>query len=99
MLVPRTPTRLGAAQVVITQPGSKTPTRIDHRVQRDQPAAVPQYERAPSYISPTEEKQGKDIKVPVLVQYARNCPVAWTSKVTSDKLNMGLWVWHILRSS
>ena len=47
----------------------------------------------PSYISPTEDKQGKDDKTPVIVQYARNCPVAWTSKVTSDKLNMGLWCW------
>lgn len=37
-----------------------------------------------------EDKQGK---MPSLVQFARNCPVNWTSKVTSDKLNMGLWSW------
>ena len=37
-----------------------------------------------------EEKQGK---MPSIVQYARNCPVSWTNKVTSDKLNMGLWSW------
>ena len=37
-----------------------------------------------------EDKQGK---MPSIVQFARNCPVSWTSKVTSDKLNMGLWCW------
>ena len=93
MLVPRTPTRFSAAQSLGKQPVSKTPTRIDHRVHREPLAAAPQYERAPSYIAPSDDKQGKDSKTPLLVQYARNCPVAWTSKVTSDKLNMGLWCW------
>ena len=93
MLVPRTPTRLGAAKPLRKQTASKTPTRVDHRAHLDHLAAAPRYERAPSYIAPTEDKQGKDNKSPVLVQYARNCPVAWTSKVTSDKLNMGLWCW------
>ena len=37
-----------------------------------------------------EEKQGK---MPTIIQYARDCPVSWTSKVTSDKLNLGLWCW------
>ena len=46
---------------------------------------------APSRFSDQhEDKQGK---MPSIVQYARNCPVSWTSKVTSDKLNMGLWSW------
>ena len=76
MLVPRTPTRLGAAQPLRKQTVSKTPTRVDHRAHLDHLAAAPQYERAPSYIAPTEDKQGKDSKSPVLVQYARNCPVA-----------------------
>ena len=40
--------------------------------------------------APTEDKQGK---MPNIVTYARNCPIAWTKKVTSDKLNMGLWCW------
>ena len=37
-----------------------------------------------------EDKQGK---MPSIVYFARSCPVSWTSKVTSDKLNMGLWSW------
>ena len=40
-----------------------------------------------------EEKQGK---MPSIVQFARICPVSWTSKVTSDKLNMGLWCWSFI---
>ena len=33
------------------------------------------------------------IKVPELVTYARDCPVSWTTKVTTDKLNPILWSW------
>ena len=91
MLVPRTPTRPSSVHVSAKQNASKTPARVDHRGQSDQLKGVNMYERAPSYIAPTEDKQGKENKIPVLVNYARNCPVAWTSKVTSDKLNMGLW--------
>ena len=39
-----------------------------------------------------EEKQGKG-NVSDIVKIARDCPVAWTTKVTGDKLNMGLWCW------
>ena len=91
MLVPRTPTRPSSGHPSTKQSVSRTPTRIDRRVQPDRLKGAPLYERAPSYIAPTDDKQGKENKVPVLVQYARNCPVAWTSKVTSDKMNMGLW--------
>ena len=45
------------------------------------------------YTAPPVEKQGRDDKLPNLVEFARNCPVAWTSKITGDKLNMGLWCW------
>ena len=31
--------------------------------------------------------------MPDLVQWARNCPVSWTSKVTADKINSVLWAW------
>ena len=31
--------------------------------------------------------------MPSIIQFARDCPVSWTSKVTSDKLNLGLWCW------
>ena len=40
----------------------------------------------------TEEKQGKG-NVSDLVKTARDCSIAWTTKVTADKLNMGLWCW------
>ena len=40
-----------------------------------------------------DEKQGK---MPTIVQFARNCPVSWTSKITSDKLNLGLWCWSYM---
>ena len=53
-------------------------------------------ERLPTFMVPTEEKQGRESKVPDIVQYARNCPVAWTSKITSEKLNMGLWCWAFI---
>ena len=29
--------------------------------------------------------------MPELVHYARDCPVSWTTKVTTDKLNPILW--------
>ena len=56
-----------------------------------QSASVPCQDRTP-YLA-ADDRQGKDNKIPSIVQYARNCPVAWTSKVTSDKLNLGLWCW------
>ena len=37
------------------------------------------------------DKQGKESNVPELVRHARDCPVSWTSKVTTDKLNPILW--------
>ena len=40
-----------------------------------------------------DDKQGK---MPTIIQFARNCPVSWTSKITSDKLNMGLWCWSYM---
>ena len=50
---------------------------------------------APSRTSSTlqEDKQGK---MPSIVHYARECPVNWTSKITSDKLNIGLWSWAFI---
>ena len=83
------------------------PTHVDYRLQSGLSTSLPPVtttqprlltsqtlqERVPSYITPTDEKQGKDSRIPAIVQYARDCPVAWTSKVTSDKLNMGLWCW------
>ena len=42
-----------------------------------------------------EEKQGKG-NVSDIVKTARDCPIAWTTKVTGDKLNMGLWCWSYM---
>ena len=60
------------------------------------PKTSSSFERGPGFISvpgcTAEEKQGKGT-IPDIVKYARDCPVAWTSKVTSDKLNLGLWCW------
>ena len=50
-------------------------------------------ERLPGFVNGVSEKQGRDSKVPDLVQWARNCPVNWTKKVTSDKINAVLWAW------
>jgi len=50
---------------------------------------------APSRTSAAlqEDKQGK---MPTIVHYARECPVSWTNKITSDKLNIGLWSWSFI---
>ena len=50
-------------------------------------------DRFPEFLRGEQEKQGRDSKVPEIVQWARNCPVSWTSKVTTDKLNVVLWAW------
>ena len=39
------------------------------------------------------DKQGKESRLPSLVQYARDCPVSWTGKVTSSSLNPLLFSW------
>ena len=84
-----------------------TPVYIDHRKSSSSPvpqvtrgvrtpaapAHPPKVERHPGFITGESEKQGRDSKVPDLVQWARNCPVNWTTKVTSDKINAVLWAW------
>lgn len=47
----------------------------------------------PSFVSSDPEKQGKDTKVPTLINYARECPVSWTNKVTTSSLNPVLFSW------
>ena len=57
-------------------------------------------DRYPAFLAPQqqEEKEGKDSssKLPVLVQVARNCPVTWSKKVTTDKMNLALYCWATL---
>ena len=84
-----------------------TPRYIDHRsTTANLDVRSVESERRPGFISvstgPTvEEKQGKG-NTPDIVQYARDCPVSWTSKVTSEKINLALWSWsyiaHLLAS-
>ena len=49
-------------------------------------------ERLPSYVHSDSEKEGKGL-VPELVKYARECPVHWTSKITTQNMNVVLWSW------
>jgi hypothetical protein len=87
-----------------------TPAYVDHRVSSTTPiphmsrgvrtpaAPIPpsKGERLPGFFQGDPEKQGKDSKMPDLVQWARNCPVNWTTKVTSDKINAVLWAWSFV---
>ena len=77
---------------------------IDHRLSSGLPdcrsgretSSSRKFERGPGFVTvgghSAEEKQGKG-SIADIVKFARDCPVAWTSKVTSDKLNLGLWSW------
>ena len=94
MLVPRS----GPQQVPRSAgtPGHRLVGQEDNFVTPLPPSArkkAPQFSSsAPSRFNDLQhdDKQGK---MPNIVHYARNCPVSWTNKVTSDKLNMGLWSW------
>ena len=50
-------------------------------------------DRMPSFVQTDSEKQGKVSQIPELVQYARDCPVHWTSKITTQNMNVVLWSW------
>ena len=82
--------------------GCSSPKFVDHRVQLgmagragSRQSQLRREERQPTYVCPDvqSEKQGKELRIPELVHYARECPVSWTSKVTTDKLNPILWSW------
>jgi hypothetical protein len=67
----------------------------DHRVSTSRGAKtqIRKEERQPSFVSGDQDKQGKDSRIPSLVQFARDCPVSWTSKVTTSGLNPLLFSW------
>ena len=50
-------------------------------------------ERMSTFLSADGDRQGRETKVPELVQLARDCPVSWTNKVTLDKMNVVLFAW------
>ena len=88
----------GSKLVKSKEPPSTTPRYRDHRVTASAPRAVKSQarkeERLPTFVSGAEpEKQGKESRVPSLVQFARDCPVSWTSKVTTAGLNPVLFSW------
>ena len=78
------------------------PRYEDHRVRsssnrprtRKPPATD---DRVPSFVQTESEKQGKGSCIPDLVHYARECPVAWTSKMTTQNMNLGLFLnfWQV----
>ena len=74
---------------------SVTPVYKDHRVAHSRVARVPvrTQERQPSFVSGDPDKLGKESRLPSLVQFARDCPVSWTNKVTSNGLNPLLFSW------
>ena len=51
--------------------------------------ALAKDDRMPSFLQTDSEKQGKVSQIPELVQYARDCPVHWTSKITTQNINVG----------
>ena len=74
-----------------------TPQYKDHRVasSKGSRAGVPirKEERQSSFVSSDPDKQGKESRLPSLVQFARDCPVSWTNKVTTSGLNPVLFSW------
>ena len=53
-------------------------------------------DRMASYVHSDSEKQGKGLQVPELVKHARDCPVHWTDKVTTQTMNIVLWSWAFI---
>jgi len=73
-------------------------TRHGRRTPQQGGAVGRPVERYPAFVAPNDEKEGKESssKLPVLVQVARNCPVTWSRKVTTDKMNLALFCWATL---
>ena len=71
-------------------------THVDETIARDgihTDVALAKDDRMPSFLQTDSEKQGKVSQIPELVQYARDCPVHWTSKITTQNINVVLWSW------
>ena len=76
-------------------------TFVDHRQTPRPPGNLPVSassqqagdERMPTFLAAENDRQGRDTKTPEIVQWARNCPVSWTDKITMDKLNVVLFAW------
>ena len=71
------------------------PLYKDHRIVHNAGLAAPlrKAERQSSFVLGDSEKQGKESRCPSLIQFARDCPVSWTSKTTTSSLNPILYSW------
>ena len=74
---------------------SSSPGPVVRRGVRTPTAAAPlaQGERIPGIVPMQEGKQGKGDKIPDRIQWAKNCPVDWTNRVTNANINLVLWAW------
>ena len=87
----------------VSKPSSSSTQQYyrDHRVRsgstrsraRRTTIAPSKDDRMPSFVQTDSEKQGKMSQIPELVQLARDCPVHWTSKITTQNMNVVLWSW------
>ena len=78
--------------------GDDSPPEVRVRQERKTPqlgGGSKPAERYPAFLAHQDEKEGKESssKLPVMVQVARNCPVTWSNKVTTDKVNLALYCW------
>ena len=60
------------------------------------PAPIQHGDRLPGIIPIDSERQGKSEKIPDRIQWAKNCPVSWTSKTTVSSINVVLWAWSFI---
>ena len=70
--------------IPVVKQGIKTPVLL---------AGQTQAGRLPGIVPLETEKQGKDTKLPDRMQWARSCPVDWTSRVSPSNINVVLWAW------
>ena len=75
---------VASSPVPLVQKGLRTPTVS---------APLAQGDRVPGIVPIDSGKQGKSDKLPDRIQWAKNCPVNWTNKVTESNINMVLWAW------
>ena len=89
---------------------SKEPVYRDHRQTNTSPiplnrrrvrtpttsAPLLRGDRLPGIVPIESEKQGKKDKIPDRVQWAKNCPVDWTSRVSASNINLVLWAWSFV---
>ena len=73
---------------------SETPTGRRQGVRSPPSSTQHHRERVPGIV-PLEDKDGKsdDKKTPTIVDWAKNCPVAYAEKIKYDEMNLPVFVW------